>query len=185
MAIKLLMKSQNQLRSKIPFLIVLLQIFFGVSIAIFFGVNEHFFKDRINAELKSHPKMMTLTKDPSLAGEQKMNAFLKKESSKNWRYYQRFHFHSTGIAAMSLGLLLLLHFLIVPGVQKLVAAYLVSVGGFLYPFLWLFAAIYGPSLGRGVAKEQFVIFGYMGGVFMLGVLFTIYLTAKYPLQTKS
>ena len=179
------MRSQSLLKNKIPFLIVLIQIFLGVLIAIFFGVNESFFKDRISTELKSHPKMISLAKDPSLAGEQKMNAFLKKESAKNWRYYQRFHFHSTGVAAMSLGLLLLLHFLVVPGVKKLVAAYLVSFGGFLYPFVWLFAAIYGPSLGRGVAKEQFAIFGYMGGVFMLGILLTIYLTAKYPLQTKS
>lgn len=46
---------------------------------------------------------------------------------------------------MALGLLLLLSHWGGPYLLRLISAYVVSIGGFLYPYVWLFAAIYGPA----------------------------------------
>jgi hypothetical protein len=73
-------------------------------------------------------------------------------------------------------------FIDAPAKLTALASYLISIGGFLYPFVWLFAAIYGPEMGRSEAKEAFAIFGYMGGVFLVGGLMALYLTFRYPLK---
>jgi hypothetical protein len=161
---------------KIPYLLAMLGMFGGVFIAIIFGINEDFFKDRISAGLEKNVKIQSIA-DETLKKEK-----LTSEADKNWRYYQRFHFHATGIGAMMLSLLLFLHFLKAPTKPKQAAAYLVSVGGFLYPFVWLFAGIYGPEMGRTEAKEAFAVFGYMGGVFLLGCLLTMAMTVKYDFE---
>jgi hypothetical protein len=59
---------------------------------------------------------------------------------------------------------------------------MISVGGFLYPFIWLFAGIYGPEMGRNEAKEAFAIFGYMGGVCLLGMIMASYLAIAKELR---
>ena len=148
----------------------------GVFIAILFGVNEHLFKDKIKKDLGNNEKIM------SIVDEGKRSAKMNAEASKNWRYYQRFHFHSTGIASMTLGVLILLTFSMSSSTLKLVSSYMVSIGGFLYPFVWLGAAMYGPIMGRGPAKEAFAFFGYMGGVFLLGFLLSLFILIKYPLK---
>ena len=143
---------------KIPFLIAIFGIISGVFISILFGVNEDMFKDKINDGLTRNVKIQEMT-DP-VAKEGK----LKAEAEKNWRYYQRFHFHSTGIGAMSLWPSAAARLYSCPPNVKggrIVAIPL--VGGFLYPFVWLFAGLYGPEMGRSEAKEAFAIFGYMGG----------------------
>jgi len=61
---------------------------------------------------------------------------------------------------------------------------MVAIGGTLYPFVWLFAGIYGPEMGRSEAKEAFAFFGYMGGVFLLGGIYTTILTIKYDLMVR-
>ena len=148
----------------------------GVFIAVLFGVNEEMFKERIQRGLDKNQKIQSMV-DPAAKA-----AKITSEAEKNWRYYQRFHFHATGIGAMMMGLLLFLFRLNAPNRLKDIAAYLVSVGGFLYPFVWLFAGIYGPEMGRTEAKEAFAIFGYMGGVFLLGGLATLGLAYKYDLS---
>ncbi len=170
------------MKQKAPFLITLFGMFLGVFIAILFGVNEDFFKDRIAAGLQQNAKVMELRKVEAPDTEATVMKYLAAETDKNWRYYQRFHFHSTGIGAMSLAILVVLLLLAAPTKQTLMASYLVAIGGFLYPFVWLLAGIYGPILGRSAAKETFAIFGYMGGVFMVGVIFAMYLVARYPLK---
>jgi len=155
--------------NKAPFVLALLGMVGGVFIAILFGVNEEFFKSKIDEGLQTQPQFQALT-DP-----QKKQDKIKEEATKNWRYYQRYHFHATGIGSMSMGVLLLLSLLTGPISLKRAASYCTAVGGFLYPFVWLFAAIYGPHLGRSVAKEKFVVFGYMGGVFLLGLILTLIL----------
>ncbi len=167
---------------KIPFLVALTGMFFGVLIAIIFGANEDFFKDQIKAGLQLNSKVIELSKSEEPEAKAELAKFIDGESSKNWRYYQRFHFHSTGIGAMSLGALLLLSLLVAPKAQVLIASYMIAIGGFLYPFVWLLAAVYGPMMGRDVAKETFAIFGYMGGVFMVGILFAIYLVARFQMH---
>lgn len=165
--------------SKIPFLIALAGMIGGVFIAILFGANEDLFKDKIARDLAGNPAVQEIA-DPAAKA-----AKLKKEKDKNWRYYQRYHFHATGIGAMSLALLLLLAFVQGGDRLKNAAAYAVAVGGFLYPFVWLFAGLYGPIVGRSAAKEQFAVFGYMGGVFLLGALMTFALVLIFPLRFRN
>jgi hypothetical protein len=147
---------------KIPFFLALLSMIGGVFIAILFGVNEEMFIRKIEAGLEKNVKIQQIL-DPS-----EKESKIKSETEKNWRYYQRFHFHATGIGAMMIGILLLLLQLNISAKAFYFPAYLVSIGGFLYPFVWLFAALYGPEMGRSEAKEAFAIFGYMGGVFLVG-----------------
>lgn len=150
-------------------------MFGGVLIAIFFGINEDIFHSRIKAGLEKNVKIQ------SIENADEKDVKIKAETEKNWRYYQRFHFHATGIGAMMMGLLLFLHFLSAPQVSKMIASYCISIGGFLYPFVWLFAAIYGPEMGRSEAKEAFAFFGYMGGVFLIGCAWTFVSAIRYPL----
>jgi len=164
------------MKQKFPFILTIFSMILGVFIAILFGVNEHLFKDKIQKDLGNNDKIM------SIVDEGQRSAKLKAEASKNWRYYQRFHFHSTGIASMALGVLILLSFSMGSNTLKLVSSYMVSIGGFLYPFVWLGAAMYGPILGRGPAKEAFAFFGYMGGIFLLGLLLSLFILIKYPLK---
>lgn len=148
----------------------------GVFIAILFGVNEKAFEDKIHAGLLNNAKIQQIA-DPA-----EKEAKMSTEASKNWRYYQRFHFHATGIGAMMLGLLLFIGRLQAPAKLTTIASWLIAVGGFLYPFVWLFAGIYGPEMGRNEAKEAFAFFGYMGGLFLLGGILTLGLTARYPVK---
>lgn len=161
---------------RIPYVIAILTLIGGVFISIIFGANEDYFKDKINEGLKKNEKVNQI-QDPI-----EKAAVLKTEADKNWRYYQRFHFHATGIGAMIMGVLLFISFLSAPEKLKNITSYLVSFGGFLYPFVWLFAAIYGPEMGRSEAKEAFSVFGYMGGVFLLGLFLSLYMALKYRLK---
>ena len=163
---------------KLPLIIALFCILGGVGISILFGVNEDIFKDRISAGLQQNIKIQQMS-DPAQKA-----AKIAAESDKNWRYYQRFHFHATGIGAMMMGILLLLSSLKAPNKHKTIASYMVAIGGTLYPFVWLFAGLYGPEMGRSEAKEAFAFFGYMGGVFLLGGIYTTILTIKYDLMVR-
>ena len=164
------------MKEKIPFIVTLLSMICGVFIAILFGVNESIFKDKISRDLHANQKIVSMT------DENERKAKIETEKGKNWRYYQRFHFHATGISAMSLGALILLSFSFAPAALKLASSYMISLGGFLYPFIWLFAGMYGPLIGRSAAKESFAIFGYMGGVFLVGLILAIFILIKYPLE---
>lgn len=161
---------------RIPYVIAILTLIGGVFISILFGANEDYFKDKINDGLKKNEKVNQI-QDPI-----EKAAVLKSEADKNWRYYQRFHFHATGIGAMIMGVLLFISFLSAPERIKAISSFAVSIGGFLYPFVWLFAAIYGPEMGREAAKETFAVFGYMGGLFLLGLVLTLYMALKYRLK---
>ena len=161
---------------RIPYVIAILTLIGGVFISIIFGANEDYFKDKINEGLKKNEKVNQI-QDPI-----EKAAVLKSEADKNWRYYQRFHFHATGIGAMIMGVLLFISFLSAPERIKAISSFAVSIGGFLYPFVWLFAAIYGPEMGREAAKETFAVFGYMGGLFLVGLVLTLYMALKYRLK---
>jgi hypothetical protein len=169
-------KAVMKLKQKIPFALALFAMISGVSISILFGVNESLFKDKISKDIQLNEKIM------SIVDQQKRETKIEQEESKNWRYYQRFHFHSTGISAMTLGVLVLLTFSLAPSLIKLTTSYMISVGGFLYPFVWLFAALYGPIMGRAEAKEAFAVFGYMGGVFLVGLVLALIVFIRYPVK---
>lgn len=162
---------------KLPYLLSVLGMLGGVLIAILFGADEEIFKKRIQDGLAKNEKVQAI-QDPAKKAET-----LKSEEEKNWRYYQRYHFHANGVSSMALALLVLLAFVQTSTKQKLLVSYLLSIGGFLYPFVWLFAALYGPEMGRGAAKEHFAYLGYMGGVFLVGVMWSLYLVLTKPLKT--
>lgn len=167
---------------KLPFLLTIIAMVGGVFISIIFGANEAFLKDRIAQGLEKNVKIQ------SIADEQIKQEKIKAEKDKNWRYYQRYHFHANGIAALTLALLVFLAFIKASEKEILIASYMTAIGGLLYPFVWLFAGIYGPEMGREEAKEAFAIFGYMGGIHLLGILYTLYLATvkpwKAPLSTR-
>jgi hypothetical protein len=164
--------------SQIPFIIATLTMIGGIFIAILFGVNESYFKNKIKDGLKKNQKIMSIT-DTSKKIEK-----LRTEASKNWRYYQRFHFHSSAIGSMVMVILILLNFSSAPAKLISLTSWSTSIGGFLYPFVWLFAGIYGPIMGRHEAKEAFAIFGYAGGLFLVGLVLLIFILIKYPLKFK-
>ncbi len=159
------------MKFKIPFLLSIVAIIGGVFISILFGADESIFKNRIAQGLEKNIKIQ------SIVDADKKAEKIKSEQDKNWRYYQRYHFHANGIASLSLAMLILLAFIKASKKEILVASYMIAVGGFLYPFVWLFAALYGPEMGRDEAKEAFAIFGYMGGVYLLGIIYGLYLAA--------
>ena len=162
-----------------PFAISILGMIAGVFIATLFGVNEDFFKERISDGLLQNEKLMAIEDDEA------REAKLEAEAEKNWRYYQRFHFHSTGIGAMTLAVLLLTLSIPADRTLLLITRYMLSVGGFVYPFVWLLAGMFGPTMGSSEAKEAFTIVAYSGGLVLLGLLLTAYLLLRYGLKTAS
>lgn len=112
--------------TRLPFMLAILGMIGGVFIAILFGANEDMFHKRIESGLALNAKVQQMT-NPSEKAEK-----LKAEAEKNWRYYQRFHFHATGIGAMMMGLLLFLGRLDAPRRMTLATSWLIAVGGFLY-----------------------------------------------------
>lgn len=161
---------------RLPFFLALFSIVGGVFIAILFGVNEDFFQNRISAGLEKNVKIQ------KISDVTERTTKIKSESEKNWRYYQRYHFHATGIGAMMMGILLFLSLIKAPQNSVTIASYMIAIGGTLYPFVWLFAGIYGPEMGRSEAKEAFAFFGYMGGIFLLGGIYSMILSLKYGLK---
>lgn len=161
---------------KIPYLLAIAGMVGGIFIAILFGANEEMFKQKIAAGLEQNTKIQAMADPVEKA------ATLKSEADKNWRYYQRFHMHATAIGSMLLVLLLFLTRVEAPDKLKMSAAYLTAVGGFLYPFVWLFAGMYGPQMGRHEAKEAFRIFGYSGGLFLVGAVLIFGLAARYRIR---
>lgn len=157
------------MKNKIPFLLTLLSLIGGVLIAIGFGANEDYFKAKIQSGLEVNPQIQSI-QDPLIKAEK-----IKSEADKNWRYYLRYHFHANGIAGVTLALLIFLTYLEASQRQILLASYSISVGGFLYPFVWLLAGIYGPEMGRNEAKEAFRVFGYSGGIYLFGLIYLFYL----------
>lgn len=156
---------------KLPFLLTLISVIGGIAISIGFGINEDYFKDRIKQGLEKNVKVQAIT------DEAKKAETIKTEIEKNWRYYLRYHFHAGAIAALTLALLVFLSFLETSPREHLTVSYMLALGGWLYPFVWLFAALYGPEMGRNEAKESFRFLGYMGGVYLLGLIYTLFLAS--------
>lgn len=141
---------------KIGLALVLLGLLFGVGMGIVFGVNEDLFKDYIAQGITANPDVHD-TKSPD----------------KIWRYAQRAHFHATGIAAFSLGLVILVMFSTLKPTYKKASAILLGLSSF-YPLSWYTMFWLSPSIGRGPAHahiltESFVYIG-VGGL-LLGAFF--------------
>jgi len=126
--------------------LVMLTLIFGIGMGVVFGVNEDSVKSYITEGVAAHPDVHD-----------------DQSSSKIWRYAQRAHFHATGIAAFSIGLLLLIMHSSLGSKLKAVAAVLVGLGG-AYPLAWFSMFVLAPSIGRSAAHHHIVteMFTYIG-----------------------
>ena len=134
--------------------LVMLGLLFGIGLGITFGVNEDFFKEYVAQGVAAHPELHDA-----------------QSQAKIWRYAQRAHFHATGIATFSIGLLLLV---VASGLKetfKKIAAVLIGLGCF-YPFAWLSMFLLAPSIGTDAAHSHPTteLFTYIGtGGLLLGL----------------
>ena len=139
---------------KIGLLLVMLTLVFGILMGVSFGIGEESVKAYISEGVAAHA-----------------NLHDEKSNSKIWRYAQRSHFHATGIAAFSFGLVLLVMFSSLKRTLKKTTSILIGLGG-LYPLSWLTMFILAPALGRNAAHHHLitVIFTYIGvGGLLLGI----------------
>ena len=139
---------------KIGLFLVMLTLIVGIGLGVVFGLTEDSVKSYIAQGIAAHPAVHD-----------------EQSSSKIWRYAQRAHFHSTGIAAFSIGLLLLIMHSSLGNRLQSVAAVLVGLGG-LYPLSWFTMFILAPSIGRGAAHHHIVteMFTYIGvGSLLAGI----------------
>ena len=138
--------------------LVLLGLAFGVVLGICFGVNEDLFKDFIAQGVAANPDVHDAN-----------------SPDKIWRYAQRAHFHATGMAAFSIGLVLLVSASSLSQKLKKITSTLIGLG-LLYPLAWLSMFFLAPSLGRDVAHSHVLtaLFTYTGiGCFAAGFLILV------------
>ena len=147
--------SQELKKVKLGLALVLLSLSFGVGMGISFGIDEDTYKSYIAEQVDAHPQLHDET-----------------SKGKIWRYAQRAHFHATGIAAFSLGLIILLMFSDMKAGLKKVSSVLIGLGG-LYPLAWFSMYKLAPVIGRGPAHDHIMteLFTYIGvGGLVLGAL---------------
>lgn len=131
---------------KIGLFLVMLTLVFGISLGVGFGVAEDSVKSYISEGVVAHADVHDAN-----------------SNKKIWRYAQRAHFHSTGIAAFSIGLILLIMLSSLKKELKKAASILIGLGG-LYPLSWFTMFILAPSIGRSAAHHHLIteIFTYIG-----------------------
>lgn len=85
---------------------------------------------------------------------------------------QRAHFHATGIAAFSIGLILLVMVSPMKKGLKTMTSFLIGLGSF-YPLSWFSMYVLAPGMGRGPAHSHILTesFTYIGvGGLLAGLL---------------
>ena len=143
---------------KIGLLITLLSLLFGIGLGVIFGAKEEVFKNYISQNIQANP---TVHDD--------------KSKDKIWRYVQRAHFHSTGIAAYSLALLLIILVSKMKDSAKSFSSTMIGIGT-LYSFAWYLMFYLAPTIGRDAAHNHILTESivYVGtGAFLIG-LFMIF-----------
>ncbi len=149
----------NQLTEiKVGLALVLIVLVFGIGLGIGFGYNEDAFKDFIAQGIAANPEVHDA-----------------KSQSKIWRYAQRAHFHANGIAAFSIGLLLLVAASTLTRQLKKTVSIFIGLGGF-YPLAWLSMFLLAPSVGRDSAHAHIIteFFTYVGvGSLVIGLLILV------------
>ncbi len=141
--------------------LIILTLLFGVVLGISFGLNEDGYQKWIDAGIAAHPT-------------------LHDEHSKEeiWRFVQRAHFHATGIAAFSLGLILVVALSGLRAGMKKISSALIGLAG-LYPLSWLSIFMLAPSMGPDGAEhallpQMFVLVG-VGGLLCGLVILALHL----------
>ena len=121
---------------KIGLLITLLSLIFGIGLGIAFGAKEEVFKNYISENIKANPAVHD-----------------EKSKDKIWRYVQRAHFHSAGIAAYSLALLLIILVSKMKDSAKSFSSTMIGIGT-LYPLSWYLMFYLAPQIGRDTAHNH-------------------------------
>lgn len=120
----------NLTNVKIGLALVMFGLLFGIGFGITFGTSESFFKTYIARGMAAHPELHDA-----------------KSPDRISRYARRAHFHATGIAAFSIGLLLLVSASDLKKRFKAVTVVFIGLGS-LYSFAWLVMFILSASVGR-------------------------------------
>ncbi len=139
---------------KVGLFLVMLTLVFGIALGVGFGIAEESVKSYISEGVSANP----------LQHDEKSNL-------KIWRYAQRSHFHATGIAAFSIGLVVLVIFSSLKPSFKKYVSILIGLGG-LYPLAWFSMFVLAPSIGRSAAHHHIItqVFTYCGvGSLLLGI----------------
>lgn len=123
---------------RVGLLITLFTLIFGTGLGIVFGAKEEVFKNYISENIQANPTVHD-----------------HKSKDKIWRYVQRAHFHSSGIAAYSLALLLIILVSKMKDSMRSFSATMIGVGT-LYSFAWYLMFYLAPLIGRDAAKNHFL-----------------------------
>lgn len=142
---------------KVGLVLVLSCLMFGIGMGVLFGINEDMFKDFIAQGIAAHPDVHD-----------------QVSAEKIWRFVQRAHFHSAGVAAFSLGLLFLVALSGLAEKMKKVAALLIGLGSF-YPFAWFTMFFLAPAIGRNPSHAHWLteLFTYVGVGGLLAGMFIL------------
>ncbi|NOR71001.1 MAG: hypothetical protein GQ532_15110 [Methylomarinum sp.] len=146
--------NQEIKKVKLGLFLVMLTLVFGISLGAGFGIAEDTVKSYISNGVSAHPALHDAN-----------------SNSKIWRYAQRAHFHATGIAAFSIGLIVLVMFSSLKDCWKKYTAILIGLGG-LYPLSWFSMFVLAPSIGRNAAHHHIIteVLAYCGvGGLLLGI----------------
>lgn len=134
--------------------LVLLSLAFGIGLGVSFGINEDIFKDFVARGISTNPYIHDA-----------------KSQEKIWYYVRRAHFHATGIAAFSIGLLLLVVISKLKTSLKQLVSLFIGLGSF-YPLACLSMFLLVPSISRGPTHSYSIteILAYFGaGSLLLGL----------------
>jgi MFS family permease len=142
---------------KLGLAMVLAGLLFGIGLGVSFDKAGDSYNDYIISGLTAHPE-------------------LHDDKSKGiiWRYSRRAHFHATGIAAFSLGLILLIMASSLKKRLKSLAAFLIGLGSF-YPLSWFTLFMLAPGMGRSAAHGHILtkLFTYIGVGGLMAGLFVL------------
>ena len=149
----------KELRSvKIGLALVLLGLAFGVAVGILFGVKQDGLKGYVARGIAAHPEIHDRYSQDIIYG-----------------FVERAHFHATGIAAFSLGLIVLVIFSGMTTKLKTVSSTCIGLSS-CYAFAWFTKFLLAPSIGRDAAHHHFLTeaFASIGiGGLLLGTSFLL------------
>jgi uncharacterized membrane protein YuzA (DUF378 family) len=112
-------------------------LLFGISLGISFGVFEDNIKELVNSGVDAHAEVH--------AGDPDAKA-------KIFRWWQRAHFHATGIGAFTMAMIAVTALTGMKTGVKRVVSTLIGIGG-IYSVAWLLMALKAPEIGRSAAHH--------------------------------
>ncbi|HXZ26342.1 MAG TPA: hypothetical protein VEI24_08990 [Nitrospiria bacterium] len=156
--------SRTVLAPVMPGLIIsFFAIVVGTSLGMAFGLYEEPIRDYLTTQIKAHPE----------AHDQAPDA-VNRDVNKAWRDIQRAHFHSQGLGALGVGIILVLSLSWVSAPVKRWVALATGLGALLYPFCWL---LMGLRVGPMGAEAAHASVDWLAGVsvplFFGGMLLTL------------